>query len=105
MPSLITEQQLSPAKKILRDFIDNYSNDIYFMLLCNDIHYYTVFKIEESANENVENVIIECLQDVGVVQHIEYDEDNQQVECWIKNENGAMLFMLFNYDWGVVECR
>jgi len=43
------------------------------MLLCNDIHYYTVFKIEESANENVEDVIIECLQDVGVVQHIEYD--------------------------------
>lgn len=85
--------------------MDNYFGDRYFMLLCNDIHYYTVLHLTEDNNEFAEDIVIECLQDVGVVQYIEYDNENQQVECWVKNENGVMLFMLFNYDWGVIECR
>lgn len=75
------------------------------MLLCNDIHYYTVFKIDEDEIEKAEDVIVECLQDVGVIQHIDYDAIYDQVECWVKNETGVILFLLFNYDWGVVRCQ
>ena len=27
------------------------------------------------------------------------------IECWIKNENGVFMFLLFNYDWGFITCQ
>lgn len=105
LPSLITDEQLAPAKKVIREYIDHYFTSQYFMLLCNDIHYYTVFKIDENEMEKAEDVIAECLQDVGVIQYIDYDAIYDQVECWVKNETGVILFLLFNYDWGVVRCQ
>ena len=76
------------------------------MLLCNDIRYYTVFR--RGLNfmaEHIEDLVIECLQDVGVIQQINFTEDEENVECWIKNENGVFMFMLFNYNWGIIECQ
>ena len=55
--------------------------------------------------EHIEDLVIECLQDVGVIQQINFTEDEENVECWIKNENGVFMFMLFNYNWGIIECQ
>ena len=103
MPSKITEEQLKEGKQILEEFKQQCN---YFMLLCNDIHYYTVLKVVDLSELQFENVVIELLQDNGVIQDILWtDEDKQSVECWVKNETGTYMFLLFPYDWGVIECR
>ncbi len=107
LPSQITNGQLKESKNILKQLIEKYK-DKYFMLLCNDIHYYTVLH-RIISDENIikfHNLVIELLQDNGVIQTIDWaNESKDAVECWIKNEKGALMFMLFPYDWGVVECE
>lgn len=102
LPSLITEAQLKPGKKLLHDYM---INNGYFMLLCNDIHYYTVLAKHFDTDELAEDVVIELLTDKGSIQSINFNADKTAVECWIKNEEGCFMFLLFNYDWGVIPCR
>jgi hypothetical protein len=75
------------------------------MLLCNDIHYYTVLHINNTADTSFEEIAVNCVQDIGVSQLVEAREDNEAVEIWMKNKDGCKMFMLFPYDWGVVECE
>lgn len=75
------------------------------MLLCNDIRYYTVFEVCDEYEENVEDIVIECLQNKGVIQQINYNENESAIECWIKNEDGVFMFLLFDYEWGVITCQ
>ena len=106
LPSLISDLQLEKSKQILKTFTHNHISPVgYYMLLCNDIHYYTVFEVCDDYEENIEDIIIECLQDIGVIQQINKAENEDAIECWIKNDKGVFMFMLFNYDWGVISCR
>ena len=76
------------------------------MLLCNDIHYYTVFnKVPTITNDRIDDVIIECVTNIGVLQQINENETHDAIEIWIKNEKGCFMFLLFDYDWGVVVCQ
>jgi hypothetical protein len=69
LPSLISDDQLMPGKKLIKDFTHKHITSMgYYMLLCNDIHYYTVFEVSNEYEENVEDIIIECLQNIGVIQ-------------------------------------
>ena len=107
LPSLITEKQLSKGKELIREFTHNYSPFTmgHYMLLCNDIHYYTVFEVCDKYEEKVEDIVLECLQNIGVIQQINYNENNTAIECWIKNEKGVFMFLLFSYDWGFIKCQ
>lgn len=106
LPSLISEQQLASSKKLIKEYTHNFITSVgYYMLLCNDIHYYTVFEVCDEYEEKVEDLVIECLQNIGVIQQINRAENEDAIECWIKNENGVFMFMLFNYDWGVITCQ
>lgn len=107
LPSLITEKQLSKGKELIKKFTHNYFPFTmgHYMLLCNDIHYYTVFEVCDEYEEKVEDIILECLQNIGVIQQINYNENNTAIECWIKNEKGVFMFLLFSYDWGFITCQ
>ena len=105
MPEKTTNGQLKEYKEILKQFIQE-NKDTYYMLLCNDIHYYTVVKRVKDQNiVEFHNLIIELLNDTGHIKYIDWtDDDHNAIECWVSNENGTFMFMLFPYDWGVVEC-
>ena len=107
LPSLITENQLASGKELIKEFTHNYSPFTmgHYMLLCNDIHSYTVFEVCDEYEEKVEDIIIEVLQNIGVIQQINKSEVDNAIECWIKNENGVFMFLLFDYDWGFITCR
>lgn len=106
LPSKVTNGQLRESKDILKQLKQETGNK-YYMLLCNDIHYYTVLNIIDTDEDCIEfyNLVVELLQDNGVIQMINWMNDNHDtVECWIKNEKGTFMFLLFPYDWGVIEC-
>ncbi len=106
LPSKTTNGQLKESKEVLKQLKTEYNNK-YYMLLCNDIHYYTVLRIIDTDENCIEfyNLVIELLQDHGTIQLIEWMNINHDaIECWVKNENGTFMFLLFPYDWGVIEC-
>ena len=103
LPSLVTPAQLQEGKDLIKEYTHKLSG--YYMLLCNDIHYYTVFNVDDKFDENAEDIIIECLQDNGVIQQINKAEVADAIECWVKNDKGVFMFLLFDYNWGVVQCR
>ena len=92
-------------KKIMYFKLDN-ADSRYFMLLSRDINYYTILAIDKAARENLEEVVIELLQDCGDIKDIDFSENKDSIDCWVKGFNDNMAFFkLFPYDAGVIECQ
>ena len=89
----------------IKNYVDDLKNTFY-MLLCRDINYYTVFMIDGDANEKFEDVLLECLKTFGQIKAI--DEVDGAFEIWIENEffdGGPYAFYFFPYDAGVERCK
>ena len=75
------------------------------MLLCNDIHYYTVLRRTQHKKAEFPDLGQAA---TGLLLEREYtihfDEiENDYFEIWVKDkENNCMMFALFPYDWGVI---
>lgn len=76
----------------------------YYVLMCRDIYYYTVFHF---LNMNFSKGILELketLEGLGQIIDINYIHGEDAYECWIKRENGDIqMFYLFPADWMVIE--
>ena len=106
LPSLITEAQLKKGKELIKEFTHRHITSVgYYMLLGRDINYYTVFEVCDEYEEKVEDIVIECLQNIGVIQCIDNSADNHSIECWIKNDKGTFALYLFDYSEGVITCQ
>lgn len=97
-------EDIKSAKKLIRNFIDENSANVY-MLLCHDLRYYTIFLKNKSYEENMEDVVIECLEYFGDIKSIEYDEDSNVIELWFTYEEEPFVAYLFGYDEGVILCK
>lgn len=103
------EKPLSKTKirEIKQKLIQFFSEDEYFMLLCHDLHDYTVFRQCEpflsAAKESTKILVDECLFNRGELLSIEKTEDNLAFEIWIRNEEGIFCYYLFPYTKAVIE--
>lgn len=81
----------------------------YYMLLCRDINYYTIFKLNrEIENSDILNTfsedVIDCVQNIGTLKSADVTEDGA-IEIWVHPEDSEpMVMYLFPYDTGVIEC-
>lgn len=102
LPVRSTTAELEPLKQILRKF----KHLGYYMLLCREENDYTVIRVRKAKNpDKFEDLIIELLQSRGDIKDIDYDTDKKSLECWIQKEDKVMMYKLFNYSWGVIECE
>ena len=103
MPTL-DEDGIDLALMTIAAYIKNTENK-YYMLLCKDINYYTLFNISTTITEPYAcEEVLACAGDLGVLKSVEVN-DNDAVEIWVQDEQGeAMVMYLFPYDAGVVEC-
>ena len=100
----MTDEVIQQKKEMIAGFLKNNSSNKYFMLLLKEIDYYTLFVTNENSNENMSDVIIECLQNLGAIVDIN-DESAGAIEVWVKDEfNEAHIGYFFPYDQGVIEC-
>lgn len=80
----------------------------YVMLLCNDIHYFTIFKLSSSptAPATAANQCIGCLEDQEMdIVSIELQKDDAW-EIWLRpKESEPIVFYLFDYSKGVIKCE
>ena len=98
----LTDEQLVEAKTYIRNLTHQYDSK-YFMLLCRDLNYYTMFILNEDG-PNFEDEVVECLRVLGEIKSIEIYEE--LIECWITDaENTAHVAYLFDYSQGVIECQ
>lgn len=102
---LLTEEQIENTKILIKEYLNNYQDRKYFMLMVRDINYHTLFVINENNDENISDIIIECLSNIGDIIDIN-NETEEAIEAWVKDKKGeAHIGYFFPYDQGVVECK
>lgn len=86
-------------------FSSHYKNH-YYMLLCKEKSDYTVFYIPESNYLKAISEIQEVLESRGKIIAIDYVHGADAYECWVRDPEDldVHMYMLFDYDWGVIEC-
>lgn len=103
---MLTDIVIEKKQKEIRKFINTiHPNVKYYMLLCNELNYYTLFHRDITNKLELQNEMVECLKDLGAIQAIDTLEDKTAIECWIKNETGTYMLLFFPYDMGVIECQ
>lgn len=109
MPDLSHEDIIN-AKKTIRGFVNLNGEDTSgaYMLLCHELRYYTVFlKDKAHYDEKMEDVVIECIENLGIIKSIDLTEDKLAIEIWFVHHETEEPFVayLFNYDEGVILCH
>lgn len=103
---IIAQQPSMSDSDIQREIINNFRGlnpGKYYMLLCNDIKYFTLFCYDKDADEPFENLMLECISNVGTIHDISLTNDSTALEIWVNLPNDDLVAMyLFNYDAGVV---
>ena len=95
--------QIKDLENRINEWNTKYSESYYFMLLCRDNNYYTIFHLDSelsdfsSLGEGTLGVLIES----GYTIHSDEIVDDH-CEIWAKNEENTYAFMLFPYDQGVI---
>lgn len=81
--------------------INNYNNEInsnYYMLLCKDISYYTLFTQDILAEfKSLGEAVITCAQDVGNIISADFIEENNAIEIWVRN-NAEEVYCMYLFD-------
>lgn len=105
LPNLTPEKIMS-GLDLIEDFV-NKTNNTYYMLLNHDLHYYTIFMRCDTEEDRLAQATYECLSSLRCTyKSIDYTADGDAVEIWLHNEEiGAIMFLLFPYDQGVVLCK
>lgn len=100
----LNEEQLTKAKEEIKRFVTD-SDNTYFLMICKELSYYTMFITDSESNEDMADVVIECLNALGILVSVEYSE-LKVIEAWIRDDEGnAVIVFMTPYDQGVVKCR
>lgn len=108
LPELTKEEKEKATKLICNYIYDPNHTDEYYMLLCHDLKYFTVFAQDTNCDskETIEKAIFDCLDCVGVVKSIELTKDATAIEIWVTTPEGDTYVMyFFDYGRGIVPCR
>ena len=102
---LLTTEQIDKSKELIANFLADNKTTKYYMLLVRDMNYYTLFVDNRANDENMSDIVIECLSNLGNIIDIN-NETQGSIEVWVKDSDGeAHIGYLFPYDQGVIECR
>lgn len=101
----LSDEDLVNSKQLIKDYFQEQGNRFY-MLLCKDISYYTLFEIVEDTwvQPAAADEVIACIKDIGTVKSIDRTEDGA-IEIWAQpGESDPLVMYLFPYDAGVIQC-
>lgn len=87
--------------------IDKWHDEIksdYYMMLCKEISYYTVFINGDYSHSSLGEMVRECLAFVGNVLTIDYS-NKECLDIWIRINEETQCLHLFNYTRGVVDFK
>lgn len=103
MSDFTTEKTLE-AVQTIKNYDQQFSEAKFFMLLCNELKYYTVF-VKDNGQYEMSEEVIACAAELGKLKSVELAE-NGAVEIWVHPEDDdPHVLYFFNYDAGVVICQ
>ena len=98
------EEKWQEAEKILVAWLNEHQDD-YYMLLCKELSYYTLFDVSREDLEITDFIkeLFDILVDLGTVKDISIDT-NDMIAIWLNwhGEEIPRCFYLFPYGAGVV---
>lgn len=100
--SPLTDEEIVKAKLAIKKF----ASFGYYMLLSNELKYYTVFDFNKNYtkdNPRLIDEVVACLQDLGEIKS--YDINDDSIEFWITKEDKSYPLYFFDYSGGVIKCR
>ena len=96
----LSQDELTASLKVIEDYVFNtYKNSTYFMLLCKELSYYTVFVRDSKSSTNIlTDEVLNCLQWIAKdILSIELNTTNNTPEIWIRTpEEEVVCMYLFN---------
>ena len=99
-------EQLEEAKDTIVGYVsDRQHKDEYYMLLCHDLKYFTIFVRHTNPKENIEDALLDCIHNVGEIKSIERSADEQALEIWVTVDGEAYVMYFFDYGRGIVLCQ
>lgn len=104
----MNKQEIENIKPELENWF-NWQIDGYAILLCRERYDFTIFHLYEKQNINPPKIAVEelisLLKNRGKILSIEKDNIMENAwEIWIKIDNEAFAYYLFNCDDWVIEC-
>ena len=105
MPALTLEQIIRQKEVVVDPFLvatDSY----YYMLLCNELKYYTIFNVNINMTEpTVGEELFACLNEFcDEVKSIEKTDDGCAIEIWFTKDEETYVMYFFDYAGGVIHC-
>lgn len=103
---ILDSETLKEKKQLIREFIKETKNR-YYMLLCREINYFTLFSLDnfENCTEKLEDILVdECMRALGDLKAIDRTEDGHAIEIWYTAHDDTYVLYFFPYDEGVVLC-
>ncbi len=79
------------------------NNDSWFMLMCKERSDFTIIHITNDNYFQATQELKEILQERGSISSLQYNQDQDIWEIWVKDEKEAYIFMLFEASWMIVE--
>lgn len=95
------------AVEIIKEFCGGATSDNYFMLLCRDLNYYTIFPVRnnDANSQAVGSAVLSCAEDMGQIVNVERNTDTNSIEIWIKTNDDAYCMFFFDYTKGVIPIK
>ena len=103
----LTDEEINAAKVLIKNYTST-DNSNYFMLLNNELRYYTLFLTKVELLDGlrpIEDEVIDCLRDLGTIKSISINSDDV-MDCWVTTaEDKSYPLFLFDYMKGVILCQ
>ena len=99
----LTDDKIDKLQFEIQSMANKDRNDFH-MLLCNELHYYTILQYSSALNSdfiNIGQAVTDLLYENGW-EIICYDKYDDRIEIWGKKDTDTHVFMFFPYDRGVV---
>jgi hypothetical protein len=103
----LSKKDIEDIKSKIREYVSQQQFG-FFMLLSNELKYYTVFDYTVNLVEQniplIEDEVIACLQELGTLKLFDKTQDNAW-EAWITKDDKSYPLYFFDYTKGVIQCR
>lgn len=92
----LTKNQIKDATTAISAWLGFRGDHKYFMLLCDELKDYTIYRLNNPHFNKCANLITENLQYRGTILSIDYNHTNDYYECWVqrpvfRNKDGKMV--------------
>lgn len=96
-------KDIDNIRKTIRGYLQAHPAK-YYLLLNNELHYYTIYTFSAAYRFKAMAVdIADLITDLGEIVDLVTNEDNGMLEIWIRKDDEVNMYGLFDYTRGVIE--